>query len=106
MIVVKYPNTRAKLLVRQRVEIADDAFAEMVVWQLQVPLAGSRHGFKYRFAFVVRGECVLRYDNEAGKGDHRHAGGREEAYEFTSSRQLAADFFRDIERYRHEHADD
>lgn len=34
--------------------------------RLKVP--GSRF-FKYRQADVVRGECVLRYDNEVGKGD-------------------------------------
>jgi tRNA (Thr-GGU) A37 N-methylase len=34
----------------------------------------STHAFKYRLAYVVGGECVLRYDNERGKGDHRHAG--------------------------------
>jgi len=35
-------------------------------------LAGSVHSFKYRLAHVVRGVCVLRDDNEAGRGDHRH----------------------------------
>ena len=25
----------------------------------------------------VDGECVLRFDNETGKGDHRHFGGKE-----------------------------
>ena len=33
---------------------------------------GSAHPFKYRLAFIVNGKCILRYDNERGKGDHRH----------------------------------
>ncbi len=97
---------KAKLLVRQRVIVSEHAFAEMVIWDLPDPLEGSEHSFKYRLAFVVDGECVLRYDNEAGKGDHRHINGRERAYTFVSPRKLASDFFADIERYRHEHSDD
>ena len=93
-------------LVRQRVEIHVDAFAELVIWQLPAPLAGSTHTFKYRLAYVVRGICVLRYDNEAGKGDHRHAGKMEFAYEFSTPRQLMTDFFSDIQRINHEHTDD
>jgi hypothetical protein len=40
----------------------------------------------------------MRYDNEAGKGDHRHVGDREEQYTFTGIDQLLADFRRDVER--------
>lgn len=46
-------------------------FVEVMVWQLPEPLSGSTHSLKYRLACVVANECVLRYDNEAGKGDHR-----------------------------------
>jgi hypothetical protein len=105
-IVVKISNMKAKQLVKQRVEIHDTAFAELVIWQLPQPLAGSQHTFKYRLAYVVDGQCVLRYDNEAGKGDHRHCGQHEAVYKFTTPRQLAADFFNDVERYNHEHTND
>ena len=99
----KISNMKAKLLVRQRTIVSESAFAEMVVWEVPNPPKGSKHGFKYRLALVVNGVCVLRYDNEAGKGDHRHLDGLESDYEFVSPRQLASDFFKDIERYRHEH---
>lgn len=65
---------------------------------------GSAHGFKYRLAYVVCGECILRYDNEAGKGDHRHFGGKESTYLFTTPEQLIADFQRDIERWNDENS--
>lgn len=97
---------KAKQLVRQRVELSDSRFAELVIWQLPKPLAGSSHSYKYRLAYVVEGECVMRYDNEAGKGDHRHIGAVEMGYRFKSPRQLMADFFNDIQRYKHEHSDD
>lgn len=52
-------------------------FVEVFVWRLPESLSGSTHSFKYRLAYVVASECVLRYDNELGKGDHRHVGARE-----------------------------
>lgn len=94
---------KAKQLVRNRVALSAHAFAEVVVWQLATPLAGSAHAFKYRLAYVVHGACVLRYDNEAGKGDHRHQDGTESAYAFSTPEALMADFFNDIQRWNHEH---
>ncbi|MBF0166223.1 MAG: hypothetical protein HQL45_01230 [Alphaproteobacteria bacterium] len=44
--------------------------------------------------------CVLRYDNESGKGDHRHKGEQETPYEFVSLDRLLEDFRRDIEEWR------
>ena len=61
--------------------------------------AGSAHSYKYRLAFVAHGECVLRYYNEAGKGDHGHAHGSEARYRFSTLDKLFADFERDIRRY-------
>ena len=104
-IVVKISNMKAQQLVKQRVEVNAHAFAEIVIWKLSTPLVGSSHAFKYRLAYVVGQVCVLRYDNEAGKGDHRHSGARETVYKFSSPRRLMADFFEDIERYNHEHPD-
>ena len=51
---------------------------------------------------VVAGVCVLRYDNEAGKGDHRHLGGVETDYAFTGAETLLADFWNDVDQWRPE----
>ena len=64
----------------------------IVVWQVPHPVVGS-HTFKYRLVFVVDGVCVLRYDNETGKGDHKHRDEVEIPDEFTSPAQLLADFW-------------
>ncbi len=96
-------NMKALLLLRRRVIVAEDAFAEVVIWRVPKPVEPSEHEFKYGLAYVVRGECVLRYDNERGKGDHRHLGTAEERYTFSSPEQLMADFEADIERWNHEH---
>jgi hypothetical protein len=43
---------------------------------------------------------IVGHDDEAGKGDHRHDGGRGEACEFRGSDRLRADFEPDVERER------
>lgn len=89
-------------LIRRRVILAEDAFAEIVVWQVPRPVPGCSHTFKYRLAFVVKGESVVRYDNEAGKGDHRHIGETETPYLFVSPHQLVTDFMNDVRRWQDE----
>ena len=60
------------------------------------------HQFKYRLAHVVDGVCVVRYDNEVGKGDHRHFADKERVYAFETPDKLVADFQRDIARWDRE----
>lgn len=93
---------KAVELTSTRIVYSESSFAELVLWRLPKPVEESSHRFKYRLAYVVRGECVLRYDNEAGKGDHRHFGTKESAYVFTTPEQLVADFQNDIARWNHE----
>ena len=93
---------RARLLVDQRILLSDCEFAEIIVREAPASVQSSGHDLKYRLAFLVNGECVVRYDNEAGKGDHRHAGSQERAYRFESIEKLLADFERDIARWRRE----
>ncbi|MFZ3017044.1 MAG: DUF6516 family protein [Gallionella sp.] len=97
---------KARELFNRRVPVTEQAFAELVLWEVPEPLSGSKHCYKYRLAFVAAGECVLRYDNEAGKGDHKHVNGKEVKYRFVSVDQLVADFFEDVKRWRDENSND
>jgi hypothetical protein len=90
----------AELLFRKREGLSETAFAEMVIWRVPDPVRGSGHGFKYRLALVADGVCLLRYDNEVGKGDHKHVGEREMPYSFTDLATLQADFWKDVETWR------
>lgn len=94
---------KADLLLKERVVQTERSFVELVVWRVSQPLARSSHSFKYRLAYVVAGQCVLRYDNEAGKGDHKHIDGEEIAYPFTTPGQLLIDFWRDVDYWRQSH---
>lgn len=95
-------NVKATELLRRKIVYSENSFAELVLWRVHEPLAGSRHHFKYRLAYVVDGECVLRFDNEAGKGDHRHVGDKESNYPFSTPEKLVADFQREIARWNNE----
>ena len=97
-------NMRATLVARTRIVYTEGAFAELVLWKVPTPVAGSSHEFKYRLAYVVDGVCVVRYDNEVGKGDHRHFGGSESDYSFTTPEALVAAFEKDIARWNRENS--
>jgi Family of unknown function (DUF6516) len=91
----------ASLLLNERHTMSETAFVELVVWRLPMPLPGSCHNFKYRLALVVSGSCVLRYDNESGKGDHKHVGEDESLYSFTTPKALLDDFWKDVDTWRY-----
>jgi hypothetical protein len=89
-----------ELVQDDRVKLDDSSFVEIVIWRIPRPVRGSRHGYKYRLALVANEVCVLRYDNEAGKGDHKHLGRREVPYLFTTLEKLVSDFWADVARLR------
>jgi len=98
-VVIAY-NTEAHRLLKVRQPIGDDGFVEIVIWQLPAPLPASQHTLKYRLAYVVADVCVVRYDNESGKGDHKHVGGQETPCAFTDLDTLLGDFWRDVDNWR------
>ena len=91
---------KAEALAYERHVPAEDAFAEIIAWRVPHPVNSSTHRFKYGLALIVGGECVLRYDNETGKGDHRHLGTTETVYAFSGYETLLADFWADVETWR------
>jgi hypothetical protein len=93
----------ARLLHRFKDSYPDGAVIEAVIWQLPKPTPDRPHGLKYRFYYgSADGSVEIRYDNETGKGDHRHYGNREEPYEFIDIDVLIADFLADVKNARGE----
>ena len=95
---------KATLIARTRSVYSADSFAELVLWWVPKTVTGSAHEFKYRLAYVVEAVCVVRYDNEIGKGDHRHFGAAENPYRFRTPERLIADFQKDIVRWNDENS--
>lgn len=83
-------------LMNIRIQIADNAFATIRILQVDPAILGSSHQYKYSLAYIVDGVCVMRYDNERGKGDHKHIGGQEYPTIFTTIQNLIASFHADI----------
>ena len=91
---------KAELLMRERLILSSRAFVEIVIWRLSQPLPDSRHRFKYRLAYIANQRCVLRFDNEAGKGDHKHLDEIEVPYIFSTLETLQADFWAQVSKRR------
>lgn len=90
---------KARKVTRTRL-VVGEGFAELVIWEVPEPVPGSTHSYKYRLAYVVSGVCRVRYDNERGKGDHRHLDDVESPYAFRSLEGLLADFWWNVNERR------
>lgn len=91
--------TQATLLFHEKVVRADGIIIELIIWRLPRAAPDRSHRLKYRLYCGRGGKCILRYDNESGKGDHRHVEGREEPYRFISVTRLRREFETDIGNY-------
>jgi hypothetical protein len=89
---------KATLLLKDKKVYPDGLIVERTVYALAQPTAERPHGFKYRLYCGYPARCLVRYDNELGKGDHVHHGDKEHAYQFTSLERLMVDFEEDIRR--------
>lgn len=96
------PYMKATQAYYDRAEFPDGAIVEMTIWLVPEPVTGSSHPFKYSLFYGRPGERIIGYDNERGKGDHIHIGGRENPYVFSTVEVLVADFLANVRRERGE----
>lgn len=98
---------RASLIRQWKTVLESGHIVEIKVWRLPATSDERPHGLKYSLFFGLRGERIVGYDNEAGKGDHRHLRGREEPYRFVDLETMISDFQMDVEQeLRRGRADD
>ena len=93
---------KADLLFRQRIGYDDGAIVEMLLWRVPLPVPPSAHNLKYSLFYGRPGVREAGYDNERGKGDHRHLQGIETVYVFSTVEQLVSDFWTDVRSVRGE----
>jgi hypothetical protein len=79
-------------------ETRGDVILEMVIWQLPEKSTDRPHGLRYRFFCGSAEACLVRYDNETGKGEHRHYGDPEQVYLSESIERLVEGFRNDYAR--------
>lgn len=94
---------KASLIYRIK-EAYDGGVIEAVIWEVPEPVPPSEHRIKYRLVYFVDGERVVGYDNERGKGDHRHLRGVEMRYVFKDVSKLLSDFLQDVKESNNEGA--
>ena len=91
---------KAVLLLHRKRHYDDGAISEVKLWLLPEVVSGSAHRFKYSLFYGYPGRRAVAYDNERGKGDHRHRDHVEEPYRFVSLDRLLADFETDVTKLR------
>jgi hypothetical protein len=91
---------KAWLIRRSKSVLSDGTIVEMAIWRIPRPVSGCAHPYKYRLFYGRDGVRIVGYDNERGKGDHRHLGGREQPYRFTTVEALVEDFLAEVRKRR------
>jgi len=89
---------KATRMIAEKEVWTDGTIVEIMVWRLPRATADRPHGFKYRLYCGRAGRCLVRYDNEAGNGDHVHYGRQQRTYRFISLERLIDDFEDDVRR--------
>lgn len=91
---------KAALVYHDKLIDVDGSIIEMKIWRVPLPVDGSHHLLKYSLYYGRGGGRIVGYDNESGKGDHRHLHDVEMPYTFTTVEQLLVDFISDVQRER------
>jgi hypothetical protein len=89
---------KARERYRRKIKLPDGSLVSAVIWELPESSKERPHGYKYRLNYcTVNGVTLVRYDNELGKGDHKHLGSKQITYKFRNIDQLLDDFWHDVE---------
>lgn len=89
---------RAVLIKHDRFNDPFGNLVETKLWSVSIT-EHTPYGVKYSLVYIVDGERVVGYDNERGKGDHKHFEGIEMPYLFNGIDLLVDDFYNDVEEY-------
>jgi hypothetical protein len=92
---------KAELLFKRKYIDSNGGIVEAVIWKLPKRDNERPHRLKYRLYYGDKnGKCLIRYDNEKGKGDHKHIRNNKSPYNFTTVEKLFEDFMNDISLLR------
>lgn len=83
---------KAERLFYSREDLGDGTVLELRLWRVPEPVPPSEHRFKYALFYGRPGVRLVLFDNERGKGDHKHIREAESPYEFTTPEALVEDF--------------
>jgi hypothetical protein len=87
---------KARKSIDSRLVLPNGFLLHLRVWEVPEPVPPSEHRFKYSLFYGWPAERIVLYDNERGKGDHKHIRGVEMPYIFTTRDRLIEDFLADV----------
>lgn len=93
---------KARLAFHDKQVLPDGSIVEMKIWDVPQPMPGSKHRLKYSLFYGRPGKRLVGYDNERGRGDHRHLGDTQKSYSFSAPERLIEDFLADVRSLRGE----
>ena len=93
---------KAEKILDVRNVFEDGSLLVIRVWRIVDPVPPSAHRFKYSFFYGRPGVRLVLFDNERGKGDHRHIREVESPYRFESIEKLTSDFMAAVRAVRTE----
>lgn len=93
-------HMKAVLILDFRDVTPEGDIIQMRVWRVPHSVPPSAHAFKYSLYFGRKGERIVAFDNERGKGDHCHIDSLERPYSFVTIDQLIEDFIAAVEERR------
>ena len=96
---------KAARLFYRREERSNGTVMELRLWQVPQPVPPSPHRFKYALFYGRPGIRLVLFDNERGKGDHKHIREVETPYVFTTPENLVADFLAAVRAFEEEETD-
>jgi len=94
---------KAQQIFYDKAVLPNGCIVEMTIWQLPNVSTERPHGLKYSLFYGRDGIRLVGYDNERGKGDHKHIRDVETRYKFVSVEKMVADCMADVKNARGEH---
>lgn len=97
--VSKKHQPKATVVAHEKRVLPNGLMIERVIDPWPAPTTERPPGYKHRwYCGGSKGCCLVRYDNETGKGDHGHRQGQEYPCLFVSLARLLADFDHDVDQ--------
>ena len=100
MVLAIMAKKKAELIFYERINYEDGCILEMKLWSVSSPVPSSAHEFKYSLFYGRPRVREIGYNNERGKGDHKHFRDIETSYGFETVEKLIADFLSDVKTLR------
>ncbi len=93
---------QAEKLLDVRQVFGDGGILALRLWRVSQPVPPATHLFRYALFYGPRRQQAVLFENERGKGNHKHIREVESPYVFTTPERLVEDFLAAVRVVRNE----